>query len=143
MANPTWPAGLPGPLVDGCGYAPGFDNTLRTQMTGAQKMRRRQTFVPEVVTFRLAVDRSQMYGLSQFVITTLGDVGLFDWYEFRDPAKGAATYRFRRRPIFSPVSSNLWHADIELDLLTPFSGAFQLGDDLGAFLADDDETITT
>lgn len=140
MANPAWPESLPNPLVDNCAYASADDNVVRSQFSGGIKVRRRYSHVPEVVTFDLHLTRAQAKTLYDFVVTTLGDVGLFDWVEHRDPALGAATYRFRQRPRFVPAASGLeWRATISLDLLTPFSGSFDLGD----LLNNDDEIITT
>lgn len=144
LANPTYPAGLPSPLIEGTAYTPTGDNVLRTQFPGATKVRRRQSAAPEVVSFSLMLTRAQALVLYNFVFQTLKEVLPFDWVEFRDPARGAATYRFRSRPHLQPKGNgNLWQADIELDLLTPFTGTFSLAASAGLLATDDDEILST
>lgn len=145
MANPKWPDGLPPPLIDGASYAPEFDNTIRTQFTGGQKVRRRFSHVPEVVTLQFHCDRAQVQILHDFATITCQDTLPFDWVEHRDPALGLAVYTFRERPKFTPAQSGLyWRASVVLTLHTPFNGTFLLGDGSGGVLTtDDDETLTT
>jgi len=144
LANPTWPAGLPTPIIDGNNYTPGSDNVLRTQFAGGMKVRRRQSSAYEVVAFSLVCNRAQVQTLDNLVVLTLADVLPFDWFEFRDPARSGATYRFRSRPKYAPVQvGRLWRADIELDLLTPFSGSFSLAAAAGVLTTIDGTDITS
>jgi len=138
----VWPGGLPSPIVSGNNYQPAGDNVLRSPFTGGIKMRRRSSAALEVVRFSLVLTRAQVQVLDSFVIQTLKDVLPFDWVEFRDPDLGTAIYRFRGRPSYQPVQVNrVWQADIELDLLTPFTGSFNLSSAAGLLSTGEDETI--
>lgn len=143
----SWPASLPAPLVDGVSYE-SQNNTVRTQMeTGAAKMRRRFTKVPEDVTFSLIVSRPERLDLDQFVTDTLKDVLPFEWTEFRYPPAhdNIAVYRFKSRPKYSPAGSGfLWRADIELELITkPAAAHFPLSNESGQTLTMSDGTVLT
>lgn len=139
-----FPAGLPGPMVDGVTYSTDSSNIIRTQFPGGQKVRRRHSWAPEMVTVELVLSRAQVQILWDFVMTTVKIVEPFTWREFRDPAGGPAVYRFREVPTFTPEQTGrLWRARLSLDLLTPFNGTFPLGGDLGPLSTDDDEILTT
>lgn len=128
MANPGWPVSLPVPLVQGVSYTAGT-NVIRTQMdVGAPKLRRRFTAVPETVAFNLVLTEAQVQVLQDFVEITLSDVLPFDWIDFRKPNGTAVTYRFTKRPTFTPRSAagNRWVAAIELEQLTTSQGTYLL-----------------
>lgn len=144
MAKPVWPEGLPPPLVDGASYAPAFDNVVRSSFTGGQQVRRRFSWVPEIVTLQFHCNRAQLQIIHDFATIECRDVDVFEWVEHRDPALGPADYRFRERPKYTPHVSGLeWRVTVTLDLLTPFNGTFPLGGDLGPLSTDDDEILTT
>lgn len=99
MANPTWPSTLPQyPDDDGSAtYAPLVQPVISTSMdTGAPKYRRRFTSVPETFTGAITLTSAQWATLQTFVVTTLADVGAFDWVDFRSGA--TASYVFTQRP---------------------------------------------
>ena len=128
MANPGWPVSLPVPLVQGITYTPG-QNTIRTPMdAGPAKVRRRFTAVPETLAFNLVLTGAQVQVLQDFVEITLSDVLPFDWIDFRKPTGTAVTYRFTKRPSYSPRSAagNRWVAAIELEQLTTSQGTYLL-----------------
>lgn len=128
MANPGWPTSLPVPLVEGISYTPG-QNVIRSQMdAGVAKMRRRFTAVPETLTFNLVLIEAQVQVLQDFVEITLADVLPFDWIDFRKPTGTGVTYRFTKRPGFTPRSAagNRWVAAIELEQLTTSQGTYLL-----------------
>lgn len=128
MANPGWPISLPVPLVEGISYTPG-QNVIRTQMdAGAAKVRRRFTAVPETLTFNLVLTGAQVQVLQDFVEITLAEVLPFDWIDFRKPTGTGVTYRFTKRPSYSPRSAagNRWVAAIELEQLTTSQGTYLL-----------------
>jgi hypothetical protein len=114
MSNPTWPTTLPAsPNDQGMGYSPLVDPILTTQMeTGAPKRRRRFTSVPDMFTCTMTLTKTQVPLLQAFVITTLADVGPFDWKDFRDDS--AATYVFNKRPVYSLAAPGVWIATLDL-----------------------------
>lgn len=118
MANPSWPSTLPSPLIGSGEWTP-WDNTIRTQMdAGAPKVRRRYTANGADVTFEIRVTREQVSTLETFVATTLKDVLPFDWKDWRLPNTPAATYRFKKRPKYSPTErADVWTATLELEKL--------------------------
>ena len=116
----TWPATLPCVQHNALSYAPKFENVLSSQMEGRTKHRRRFTYVPDVMTFSLKVDRNQLYTLMDFVQNTVKDVEPFDWVEHRKIGKPVCQYRFTKRPTYSNIGLNLWQVDIELDVLTRY-----------------------
>lgn len=117
MANAAWPAALPPAPSDpnAVTYAPLVANVVTTNMeTGAPKMRRRFTAVPETLACSLVLNAAQCAALSTFVATTLQDVLPFDWKDWR--TQGAATYVFRSRPQYQHIqgSRGLWTATLDL-----------------------------
>jgi len=144
MSNPVWPSSLPGPLVDAVSYSP-QSNVIRSQFPGGGKARRRSTRAYEDVVFQLVLSRAGVQVLQDFACITCADILPFLWVEFRDPAKAAAVYTFKARPIFSPLgTARLWRADVQLELRTPFNGMFPITNELGTQLATDtDEGLTT
>lgn len=116
MANPVWPTSLPAPRSDGSvKYAPLVDNVASTSVeTGAPKRRRRFTSVPDTMNGTLVLTGAQCTTLNAFVETTLADVGVFDWTDFRSGA--AASYVFTKRPTFTQIagSRGLWTVTLEL-----------------------------
>lgn len=138
-----WPASLPCPLLAEVDYT-SRSNVIRTEMdAGIIRMRRRYTSVPENVSFSLLLTRAQLQVLFDFVSITLGDVGRFEWKEFRDPARRAAIYRFQDRPTYMPATPTLWRAAIKLDLMSVLNGQHLLANDLGAGLVDRDDNGLT
>lgn len=121
MANPVWPASLPSPRSDGSAkYAPLVDNVITTEVeTGAPKRRRRFTSVPESFAATLMLTGAQCATLQAFVVTTLKDVGVFDWKDFRSDA--VASYVFAKRPGYTQVaaSNGLWSTTLELVKVSP------------------------
>lgn len=104
-------------------------NVIRTQMdAGVAKARRRFTAAPETLTFNLVITEEQLQVLQDFVEITLSDVLPFDWIDFRKPTGTSVTYRFTKRPSYSPRSAagNRWVAAIELEQLTTSQGTYLL-----------------
>lgn len=117
MANPTWPASLPGPIADGAlQYAPIIEPVLATNMeTGAPKYRRRVTYVPETLVATIEVTGDQWTTLLAFYDTTLECVDPFDWIDFRTGA--AATYVFTKRPAPTQMQNQPRYWSVQLQLL--------------------------
>lgn len=126
MAKPTFPASLPGPVLDSIGYKPAFDNVIRSQMDGGMKKRRRVTKVPEVFTGTLAVTSAQLQTLLDFYELTVKQVLPFDWKDWRKPndTTALATFSFRSYPQHVPWGDDHWLVSLELDQLTTFQGTF-------------------
>ena len=114
MANPTWPATLPGPTSDGVTYEPLFDNILKSSMEVGQKKRRRATYCPDKASFRLVLNKAQYQALDAFYKTTLKEVLPFDWRDFRDGSP--RTYSFQTAPKYTLAfaGANLWYAALDL-----------------------------
>jgi hypothetical protein len=128
VANPGWPVSLPPPLVAGISYS-SAPNVIRSQMdAGAAKVRRRFTAVPETVAFSLVLTEAQVQVLQDFVEITLSDVLPFDWIDFRKPSGTAVTYRFTKRPAYTPrdQTGRYWTAQVELEQLTTSQGTYLL-----------------
>lgn len=114
--------------MEGIAYTPA-SNVIRTPMdAGVAKARRRFTAVPETLTFNLVITEEQLQVLQDFVEITLSDVLPFDWIDFRKPTGTAVTYRFTKRPTFTPRSAagNRWVAAIEVEQLTTSQGTYLL-----------------
>lgn len=118
MADATWPASLPSPLIGSGEWKP-WSNVIRTQMdAGTPKLRRRYTAVGADVTFSLVLNRTQVAALETFVATTLKDVLPFTWKDWRLPSTPAAVYRFKSRPSYAPTERpDVWTATLELEKL--------------------------
>ncbi len=120
MANFSWPEELPKtPFSDGVPDYKPTDNTIRTSTgAGPHKLRRRFTAVPEDVTLQLILTEDQMQVLFDFAKSSLGEVGPFDWVDFR--TGNPATYRFKAG--YSSIkqkwfAGDMWTIDIDLELL--------------------------
>lgn len=141
----SWPASLPRPEVEGCTYTP-QDNQIRTEMrAGVPKARRATTARPVDVTFQLALTQAQVQTLDDFVAITLSDVLPFQWMDFRRPdhISNVATFRFKRRPRYTPRRSGVrWNAIIELEQLSVPDGHFLMSDEVGQLVdSGDDKSI--
>lgn len=144
MANPKFPDVFKCVVREGTSYQ--FqDNVIRSEFGGPPKSRRRFTTPYETVTFRLVCKtQAEMQILYDFCIYTCQDVLPFDWVEWRDPSRRPATYSFQERPVFTPMTSRGWYADIKLDLRTPFNGQFALSNQSSQWLTENNnDGLTT
>lgn len=109
-------------------WKPAFDNVIRSQFPGGQKVRRRATAVPKIMTCRLWISAAQLQTLLDFYEITCKQVEPFDWSDFRKPndTTTTVTYRFRSYPEHGPWTVDSFWVDLELDLLTTFQGTYLL-----------------
>jgi hypothetical protein len=81
--------------------------------TGPAKQRRRFTAVPKPVTFTLQMSEAEIAILETFRITTLQEVNVFDWIDFKTGAP--ATYRFMAPPTFTWDADVIWQVTFNLE----------------------------
>lgn len=116
MANPTWPTTLPNPsATQTAQYAPLSSDLVTTSVQGGPpKVRSASTFVPDVFTFTVTLDASQVQTLTTFRDSILHKIGTFDWTDWR--TQQPCSYYFAERPTFSFVqgSCDRWNASIKL-----------------------------
>lgn len=93
---PSWPASLPKEWYDP-NTPPdyqGQDNTIRSQVTGPAKIRRRFTATPEDVTLVNTLTEDQLDLLEGFVKDTLFETGKFSWIDHTKTGR-YVDYRFK------------------------------------------------
>jgi hypothetical protein len=114
---PTWPTTLPQhPLLDRYSEtAP--ETAIRTEMdSGPAKSRRRTSAGVRRISCVYLLDAAQTAALDAFFISaTAGGSVPFDMNHPRTAA--AASFRFRKPPVYTPAGRGHYHAALDLEVL--------------------------
>lgn len=113
----SWPSTLPDYLqIDG-GQISFGDNVIRSSMdVGPDKVRRRTTTTPDIVTGSQYLNSTQFSTLQTFYKTTCAGGSLsFDW---KHPVTRSTVYmRFVEPPKCTAIGGNIWRVDYVLEIL--------------------------